>query len=364
MAGVLYNLNDQESVKRWSKRLFRETIPSVMSMGWASESGSTPLYVQTDLNKGAGETINFFLRVKASGAGVKDDDELEGKEEGMTTHKDALNMHQLRHAFKSKGKLSEQRVNWKVRREIKDLGADWWSERLERWYFNLACGYNAAAADASGDNDASDDRYTGLHGVPTAPTSGNHFWSGTSNTADEDLASGDYLDLPDIDKAVNRAKIMSPQMRPIRTNAGEYYICVIHPNQSRFLRDTNSEWWAIMKSAMQGGAIANNPIFTGALGASNGCVFYESNYITNGLNSSTLAEITDVKRATVLGASAITMGFGQGFGPGQFDWAEVEKDYGNRLGVGIGLMASMKKPVFNSQDYGVIVLSSWAPDPS
>ena len=351
MAEVLYDLNDPEDVQRWSKQLMRETIPKVMSQAWGSEGQSSPLHIKTDLQKAAGSTINFFLRVKGSGAGVQGDDELEGKEEGMTQHKDTLVIDQLRHAFKSGGKMSEQRVTWAVRSEIKDLASDWMAERLETWFFNLACGYTVQT----------DTRYTGLMGAPTAPTT---VFRPNNRASDDLLVEGDEFDLDLLDKAVNKAKIMSPQLRPVKTEGGEYYICVLHPNTVRTLRDSESLWYGQMQAAMQGGAIANNPLFTGALGASNGCVFFENNYVTSGTDAAGTSEAASAKRNVLLGAQAIVQGWGQKYGPGQFDWAEVPKDYGNKLGVAVGLISGMTKTVFNSVDYGVIVLPSFAPDPS
>lgn len=354
MAEIIHGLNDAEDVQRWSNKLMREAIPLVMSQAWASEGDTTPLHVKTELQKGAGSTVKFSLRVKATGAGVKGDNELEGSEEGMTTYQETMIIDQLRHAFKTGGRMSEQRVTWRDREEIKDLAVDWWSERLEKTFFNLACGYTIE----------SDDRYTGLNGVATAPT--NHLWTQTSgtNTADENLDSTDKFDLPIVDKAVNWAKIMSPQIRPVKVEGGEYYIVVLHPDQVHDLRDSNSVWFGHMRAAMQGGSLANNPLFTGALGASNGCVFYESNYISNGINSSTSAAIASVKRAVLLGAQSICMAFGKEYSQGRFKWVERPIDYDNKLGVASGLIFGMLKPKFNSRDYGVIVMSSYGIDPS
>ena len=352
MAEVIHGLNDADDVQRWSEQLLREAIPKVMSQAWASEGDTTPLKVKTDLQKGAGSTIKFNLRVKATGAGVKGDEELEGAEEGMTTYQETMIIDQLRHAFKTGGRMSEQRVTWEDRAEIKDLAVDWWSERLETTFFNLACGYTVQT----------DDRYAGLNGTPTAPTT---IFRPNSVAADESLGTSDYFDLNTLDKAVNKAKIMSPQIRPVKTDGGEYYIAVLHPNQVRYLRDTESIWYGQMIAAMQGGAVAKNPLFSGALGASNGCVFYESNYITNGVNSSSATTaVTNAKRAVLLGCSSICMAFGQEYAAGRFKWVERAIDYDNKLGVASGLIFGMLKPIFNSVDYGIIVMTSYAPDPS
>lgn len=351
MGEVLYELNDPEDREVWSKMLMRETIPKTLSQRWSSTGMSSPIHERNELAQGAGSNIKYHLRVKGSQAGVKGDNELLGNEEGMTTHQDSFNIDQLRNAFKSGGKMSEQRVTWAVREEIADLASDWWAERLDTWFFNLVCGYTVE----------DDDRYSGLHGVPTAPT--NHFWS--NGVKDEDITAGTHIITPQmIDILVNQAKIMSPQMRPIKTDGGEYYIMVLHPNVTRELRAAAGTWYATMQNALTGGVLANNPLFSGALGMWNGVVLYESNYVTNGVHSTTGATIAGVKRCPFLGAQAVVQGYGQGYRSGQFQWAEEALDYGNKLGVAAGLITGMKKTIFNSADYGVQVLSVSGADPS
>jgi N4-gp56 family major capsid protein len=353
MAQYTVDLNDPADIKRWSMDLIRETIPKTLAMKWASTSGTTPLHVKTDLSQGKGSTIDFFLRVKGSQAGVKGDEELEGKEEGATFHKDSVTINQLRMGYKSGGRMTEQRVPWNVVDELKDLASDGWSERFDTMFFNLACGYTVET----------DDRYSGLHSTPTAPTANNIFRPGSASN-DQSITKADIFDLELLDKAVNRAKIASPQIRPVKHEGGEYYICVLHPNTVRQLRTSNTKWYGEMRDALKGGSIANNPVFTGALGASNGCVFYESNYVTSGVDESDTSEEADVKRNVLLGAQSICMAFGKGYGPGQWDMVVETKDYKNQTGLAVGAIFGMKKTVFNSVDYGTIVLPSYAPDPS
>lgn len=350
MAEVLYGLNDSEDVARWSKQLNRESIPATFAMRFASTASTSPVQIVEDLNAGAGSQVKLHLRVKGSGAGVLGDNELEGKEEGMTTYQEILYIDQLRHAFKSGGRMSEQRVNWKVRNEIKDLAVDWWSDRDDTAFFNQVCGYSAET----------DKRYTGCN-TATAPTT---VFRASARSTDASLVDGDDFTVSLIDKAVNKAKIMSPQLRPIRWRGNDYYICVLHPNQVRQLRDSGSQWYSTMQNALTGGEITSNPLFTGAIGAWNGVVFFENNRVTKGVNASTSAAIDEVRRAPLMGAQAVTLAFGQQYGPGRFDWVEEAMDYKNKLGVAIGRIFGMVKNVYNSVDYGVITLHSYSDDPS
>ena len=60
------------------------------------------------------------------------------------------------------------------------------------------------------------------------------------------------------------------------------------------------------------------------------------------------------------GAQAAVIGFGRENGPNTMTWVEELFDYKNQLGVAAGMIWGAKKNVFNSQDFGVITVSSYA----
>jgi N4-gp56 family major capsid protein len=92
----------------------------------------------------------------------------------------------------------------------------------------------------------------------------------------------------------------------------------------------------------------------------NNVVLHESTRVTTGVNSSTGAQITTVRRAVLCGAQACVMGFGQGHSFKQYSWTEELFDYGNQLGVEAGCIGGLKKSVYNSTDFGTVVMSSYA----
>lgn len=96
------------------------------------------------------------------------------------------------------------------------------------------------------------------------------------------------------------------------------------------------------------------------LGEYNGVILHESTRMPVGTNSGT--PITSVRRAVFCGAQAATIAFGQGYegGASAGNWTEKLFDYGNQLGVAGGLIWGLKKNVFNSTDFGTIVISSYA----
>lgn len=96
------------------------------------------------------------------------------------------------------------------------------------------------------------------------------------------------------------------------------------------------------------------------LGEYNGIIIRQSYDVPNGVNSSTGAAITTVKRGVLLGAQAACIGYGQKNSPGKYRMNEELFDHKRRLEVSGWSIWGMKKTRFNSTDYGTIVLSSYA----
>jgi len=169
-----------------------------------------------------------------------------------------------------------------------------------------------------------------------------------------------------IDRAVTVAKTSTPLIRPIRYQGGEYYVMFLHPHQVYNLRTdastTRVTWYDAQKARVQGGTDqGESPIFNGALGMYNGVILHESTRVTNGVTAG--AAETDVRRAVLCGAQAVLFATGQTEDPDQPNWYEELFDYGNQLGVKAGLIGGMKKAVYNSIDFGTIVVSTYAVAP-
>lgn len=192
-------------------------------------------------------------------------------------------------------------------------------------------------------------------------------WSSVSGTitADQNLTSTDIFTLGLVDKAVEKAKTASPLIRPIRMNGKDHYVMFLHPYQVTSLRTNTStgQWLDIQKAATSGGKDAmgeggQNGIFTGALGMYNNVILHESTRVTLGVNAG--AAVANTRRAVLCGANACHIGFGQGHSMNNWKWVEKFFDYDNQLGVSAGFIGGMKKAVWNSTDFGTIVVSTYA----
>ena len=135
----------------------------------------------------------------------------------------------------------------------------------------------------------------------------------------------------------------------------------LHDYQVTDLRITTSsgQWLDIQKAAMAGATSSKSPIFTGALGEYNGVVLHKANRVTTGVNGASGAQITTVRRAVLCGAQAAVFAYG-GDGGQEMTWVEEEFDYENQLGVASAMISGLKKTVFNSADFGTVVVSTYA----
>ena len=351
-----YGVNAAEAVKLWSRKLAREALRKTYIKNFMGPGSDSMIQVKNETNKGPGDRVRVTLRMQLTGAGVQGDATQEGNEESLTTYTDDLIINQLRHAVRSEGKMTEQRIPFSIREEAMMGLSDWWADRWDTWFFNQVCGYTTQA----------DTRYTG-HNTVTAPS--RQVWPGTT-TADQSLntAAGvtDVFTLTLIDKAVELAKTGTPPIRPILVDGEKWFLVFIHPYQTTSLRawpttaTAQVTWYDLQKSFLQGTGSAKNPLFTGALGTYNGCILHESYRVPQGVHSSSGVAVTTARRAVLCGAQAAVAAFGEGHDKNSYDWFEQLFDYGNKLGVKAGCISGLKKSVYNSTDFGTVVMSSKA----
>lgn len=367
MSMTNYGIDDPEAVKLWSRKLAREAMAAAWINRFTGMGDDSIIQIHEDFKKSEGDTLTHLLRMQLDGAGIAGDDTLEGQEEALQTYTDSFVINQLRHAVRSKGKMSEQRIPFKHRAEAMKGLRDWWATRMDRWFFTQVCGYTGGQVTERGETySGTDVRYTGMNAA-VAPEATAHFRADsasgfTATAADEDIASTDVMSLEYIDELKAVAETRAPIIRPVNWQGEKLYVFVMDTLQAKALRTNTStgQWQDIQKAAMQGGDLKKNPIFTGSLGMYNNVILFSSNRICQGVNSSTGAAISTVRRGVFLGAQACAMGFGDGTSTEKFSWAEELFDYKNSLGVKAGVIGGMKKSRFNSKDFGSLVFSTYA----
>lgn len=355
MATTTYGVNDALAVKLWAKKLQVEALKATPIAPLIGTSADSVIHLKSELSKGAGDKVTFGLRMQLQGDGVTEGETQEGNEEALTTYSDAVVINELMHAVRvrNKGSIDQKRVPFNLRDEAKSGLKDWWAKRYSVSFFNQMAGYTPQT----------NVKFTGLNAV-VAPSSGRQIWSEAGTTADENLDNtGDQFKLVHLDYAKELAQTADVPIRPLMIGGEEKYVVYLHPYQVTDLRtdaSTAGNWFDIQKAAMQGGKVSNNPIYTGALGEYNGVIIRQAFDVPMGVNSSTGAAISTVRRAIFLGAQACAMAFAEDTDTTSFNWVEDLFDYERELGVSAQTLFGMKKTQFNSVDFGSIVISTYA----
>tara|TARA_R110000822_G_scaffold4905_2_gene21217 strand:- start:6640 stop:7728 length:1089 start_codon:yes stop_codon:yes gene_type:complete len=360
MATTAYGTNHNLAVKLWSKKLFVESLNATWIQKFIGEGSNSLVQLKTETEKSEGDRIRIGLRMQLQGDGIQGDGTLEGNEEALSTYNDDIVIDQLRHAVRSSGKMSEQRIPFSVREEAKNGLRDWWADRIDSSFFNQI----------SGNTGQADTRRTGNQAT-AAPTS-THLIAGGGDDTEASLSAvvASALSLDDIDRAVAKAKTFGTlnggtgtPIRPVMVDGGEHYVLFIHPFQTQQLRKATgtTDWATIQQAALSGSAASNSPIFTGSLGMHNNVVIHESTrvpIITGTPNSGAAANF---RRAIFCGAQSAAIAHGQGGSDNKMTWVEELFDYGNQIGVSAGMIYGLKKLQFNSTDFSTICISGYAP---
>ena len=365
MATSEYLTNHALTVKLWAKKLFHESLAETYFSRFLGKDANALVQWKDETKKSAGDRVRVGLRMQLSGTGSQGENSREGSEESLTTYSDDLLINQLRHACRSQGKMSEQRVLFDVLTEHKDALTDWYANRMDTAFFNQLAGYTAE----------SDTRYTG-NNATIAPSANNIIWVDSDvATGDESLGTTDTFTTAMLDRALTRAKTMDangqPIIRPFRMEGQEKYVAFLHPYQVYNLRRESTAntvtWWEVNRSALSGGLSQGaKALYRGSLGEYNGIILHEANRVPLGVNSSTSASISTVRRGIFCGAQAALFGTGRygGDPSGERMSFEMETfDYKNQTGVEVGMIFGLKKTVFNSRDFATIVMSSYAAAP-
>lgn len=368
MAQTTFAVGHPLAVTVWSKKLAAEAYRQTFIGKFIGSDEQSLIAEKVDLKKSAGDRITCGLNVQLQGDGIQGDATLEGNEEALQFYDDSLVIDQLRHASRIKGRMTEQRVPYNLREVSMTRLGDWYARRMDESFFNQICGNTAQT----------DTRYTG-NNAAIAPSTNRIIRAG-NQANDQSLTTSDKFDLTYIDVARNYAETASianstgPLIRPIRVEGNDYYVMFLHDDQVFDLRTNTStgQWQDIQKSAMMGGDIKENPIFSGALGIYNGVVLHKASRVTLGVNSSSGAAVSNTRRAVLCGAQSAMIAFGSENSATKFTWVEEMFDYGNQFGVAAGAIWGLKKTKYipednsstNAEDFGTIVVSTYAARPT
>src|SRR6266550_6347696 len=367
MGTTSYPVNDSMAVKLWSRVLDHEALKYTDIAPLIGDDENSIIHRQDALSKGPGDQITYAIVMQLNQLGFSENQLAEGNGETLTTYSDALLINELMAVVgvKSRRTIDQQRVPWDLRNTAKGRLGDWYKKRYSVAFFNQVCGYTVA----------SDTRITGLNA--TVAASSTRVIRQASRASDDLLLVGDTFTLDLIDKAKEIAITATPQIRPVRfkgkqsrgngrTDFGntleDMYVVYLHPYQITALRRNTStgQWLDLQKAASMGLNQTGILIFSGAIGIYNACILRSSIDVTKGVSAVDGSAVTTVRRAVLLGGQACMMGFGRDNSADKLTWNEELFDHKRRLEISALTIHGMKKTQYNSVDYGVVVMSSYA----
>ncbi|EJF92650.1 N4-gp56 family major capsid protein [Bartonella tamiae] len=367
MATTNIGVNHPLAVKAWAKDLSVEISKATAIAPLIGKGANSIIQLKDETSKSAGDAVTFGLRYQLTGDGVTEGQMLEGNEEALSTGHDKVLINELAHAVrvKNQGTIDAQRVPYNLRQEAKDGLSDWYADRLSLMFFLQVCGYTGKTISFEGRKLTLSPVHYGFN-TPTAPSDRRVIRAGGKAT-DETLTKTDTFNLSLIDKAVERAKLSNPKIRPVRVDGDKVYVMYLHPTQVTSLRtNTDQGQWLDINKAVYSTSRKNNPIFDGSLGMYNGVILREAEHITTGLKADG-TEIETVRRAVLLGAQSGVIAYGQKTSGTRYDLVEELFDYQRELGVGAKAIIGMKKTQFKAsdnntvnQDFATIVVPTWA----
>lgn len=265
MAVTSIGVNHPLAVRTWSRQLAAEVSKATAIAPLIGTSSNTIIQLKDETAKAAGDKVTFGLRRQLVGEGVSEGTMLEGQEEALATYCDTVLLNELAHAVrvKNEGTIDAQRIPFSLREEANAGLVDWYADRLSMTAFIHLCGYTGATLNFEGRVVKLSALHTGFN-PPVAPSANRIFRAG-GKKSDSELTQSDIFDLSLVDKAVERAKLANPKIRPVRVNEESVYVLYLHPSQVTALRTNTSagQWLDIQKAAYMGSR-SKNPVFDGS----------------------------------------------------------------------------------------------------
>lgn len=305
------------------------------------EGGNGIILRKDDFTKKPGNKLTMGLAMNLTGEGVNGDNEMKGNEEEYDTYTFDLYIDQKRNSIRQKGRMDEKKVAYNMRTTAKNLLKKWQARMMEKDIFRKLSGQTS---------------YT-FANTPTAASSNRVLFGGDASSQ-SDIDSSDKFDTSLISKAKVLAKTEvsgRPIIEPLDIEGGRYYVCFVHEYQGYDLKQ-DSVWMQAQREAGLRGR--KNPIFQDAYGVWDGVLVVPHAFVATYTDWGS-GGITPGARALFCGKQACAFGIGE-----PVRWNEESDDRGNKHVITCGAIWGSQKIVFNSEDFGVISLDTYAVNPN
>lgn len=352
----------------WGKELLDDVMRDVTNvMQFMGADENNVVQVSRELEKKKGDTETFGLVARLAGDGITGDDELEGNEEAMTSFAEQVVIDQIRNGVRLKGKLDAQKTVYDQIKAARENLRIWMKEfTCRQIFFKLAGVTNTTLVDTNGVTVGGRAAWSNTPDfIPDADTAAGvgARYRCAETTGAASLAAADIITLDLVTTVATQAKLASPQIQPLDVDGDSVYVLFLHPLSARDLRKS-SDWKTAQENAKQ--RSDKNPVFRGALGYWSNVLLLENEFVPwldisvaghswRGAASGTDYG-ADCAGNVLCGRQAVLMA--QASNP---EALVVEQfDYKNKDGVAASFIGGLQKAMFNSKEFGVILLDAAA----
>lgn len=315
--------------KAWAEKLFRETLPTSFfnASGMMGNDENSAIHVKTDLEKDQGDKITFGLVSRLSGSGVNGDSLLKGNEEALALYDDAVSLDQYRHGVTIKGRMTRKRPAFSVPDEAKAMLKQWGKEKIDRLCIDALTATPSFIAYLDGSGN--------LAKTTTAATAKSALNASNSKIK---LALFPYLRT----LALTGNNRQFNPLRPINIKGKEYFVLLCYEDVLFDLKNDSSYLTAARECYERSD---DHPLFRA------GAAVYDQIIV---MTHEFMPKASDGGGGTVPWAQCTLMGaqsliWAWGMRPGM---EEEWDDYKNVQGFAHHMICGVKRPKFNSFDFG------------
>lgn len=350
----------------WSRTVWKAARDQMFLKNFMSDTSNSVVHRITELTTTEkGTQCLFQLVADLIGDGVIGDNEREGMEEAMDAHSQIIQIDQISHGVKNKGRMDDQKNVINFRYQGKDKLSHWLAQRTDELAFLTMSGISYAFQN-NGAPRVGSSPFPGLAFAAdvTAPSAKRSLmWTGTaldaSNTASITTAFVPKYKM--IVDAIAYAK--EHRVKPLMNGGKPYYVMFVAPGSLAALKMDDNYQRAVVAASTKMGT--ESPWFTGATVTVDGAVIHEHNLVYNTKGAANGSKwgaggLVNGTRTLLCGSQALAFAdIGDG------NWVEKLFQYDSQVGLNIDRMIGFLKPVFPSiydgsdEDFGLLSIDHY-----
>ena len=328
------------TVQQWDDKFFMEYLGWNKYAKYMGTDENSIIQVKEELTKDKGDSVTFALVNRLTGNGVTGSSTLEGNEEAMDSRSHKLTVDQIRNAVRV-SVLNEQFSAISLRDAARPVLLDWMMEQTRDDITTALNSINGVAYGSA--SETQKDTYIGDNNdrVLFGSAVGNYVTNDHSMSLATIDNTNDQLTSGVISLAKRRAKLASPQIRPIRVReAGdeEWYVLLCNSLCFRDLRQDATILAADREARARG---VTNPLFTGGDLLYDGMIIREIEQIP--VDAGAGAAAIDVAPNFLCGAQAVGIGYAM-----RSNTVTENFDYEDKMGVAVREIRGIDKLQFGS----------------